>query len=494
MTKTNEDTKDFGKKILGMKKVKESYVVLSLYKDIDLMIQSGLKVDAFGTKVWKFYFSLLERAVRKGIRKADSVVIGALVDEIGGDTKAKYDEFGGFDTIEDGIEMVQVENLDGYVLELSKTNVIINLVKAGFPINTVQELDSLMAMEVSAIQTAFELKVANCFSGLDSGEKVEDLSDGLWDMVEEANKGIFKGYPYASKLLNHYTNGMSLGNITMLSANSGVGKTFITVGEVLPSFIQNELGKKKLTIMANEEDSRKWKQAIVVWVANNVFKGEFEKQRFNTGGFTKDELTLLKQSVEWLNNAMEKGQIEFVGFNNFSMAKAIAIIKKQAKTKGTEYFILDTLKMDSTSRESEQVWLQLQSNMVHLYDAIKSQTNNVHVFVTYQLGKSAMQRAYLDQSALGVSRNVVDVVSTLLIARKAFDSEKRVAGTNEGGLQVREHGMEGVIKYMDSEKDYFIIFPAKNRFGTTNEQMVFEVDMALNVIKDFGYVRIQQDF
>ena len=477
-----------------MKKVSESYVVLSLYKDMDLMIQGNLSVELFGNKVWKYYFDLLERAMKKGIKKVDSVVMGALVDEIGGETRDKYTEFGGFDTIEDGLEMVQVENLDSYLLQLSKINTILKLIKLGFPIKTVEVFDHFMAMSIEDIQKSFENDLANCFDGLDNGEKVEDLSDGLWDMVEEANKGVFKGFPYASKLLNHYTNGQSLGNITMLSANSGVGKTFITISQVLPPFIKNEFGKKRLTIMANEEDSRKWKQAIVVWVANNIFEGSFDKSRFNVGGFTKDELTLLKKAVKWFEDAVEKGQIEFVGFNNFSMSKAISIIKKQAKTKQTEYFILDTLKMDATSRESEQIWLQLQSNMVHLYDAIKSQTLNRHVFVTYQLGKSAMQRAYLDQSALGVSRNVVDVVSTLLIARKAHDNEKRKNGASEGGLQVREHGMEGVVKYMEEDKDYFIIFPAKNRFGTTNEQMVFEVDMARNIIKDFGYVRIQQDF
>src|SRR5690606_25471125 len=118
-------------------------------------------------------------------------------------------------------------------------------------------------------------------------------------------------------------------------------------------------------------------------------------------------------------------------FNSFSMKKAIKLIKKHNAVQDVKYFILDTLKLDSDEvSENSQAWLQLQQNMVKLQDVIKESALNVHCYVTYQLGKSAMLSRYLSQNSLGVSKNVVDVVSTLMLVRKALESEKE-GGKNE---------------------------------------------------------------
>ncbi|MGR5954349.1 hypothetical protein ACT7DP_30795 [Bacillus paranthracis] len=107
---------------------------------------------------------------------------------------------------------------------------------------------------------------------------------------------------------------------------------------------------------------------------------------------------MLKKGVDWLDEKMEEGTIRFINFNSFSMKKAIKMIKKEATLNKVKYFILDTLKMDSDEvNENAQAWLQLQQNMVKLYDVIKPSNKNVHVWVTYQLGKSAMLTRYLSQ-------------------------------------------------------------------------------------------------
>lgn len=473
--------------IKDKKKTTESYVVLSMFKNTDLYIDSNVTLETFNVPVWKYYFTLLKKAVEKEIKVIDEISLGVIISEGGKELQDNYQKYGGWETIEQGKDLVIEDNFNSYLQELKKINAILSLVKVGFKIDTVDKFNNTMALTLEGIQEMAEKTIANCFTDIDDNEKVEDLSDGLWQVVLDANEELYRGFPYNSPLWNEYTNGMSLGNITMLSANSGVGKTFLTVAQVFPTFVAEGINEK-LTILANEEDSRKWKQAIIVWVANNIYNGSFDKRRFNKGRFNTDELALLKKSTEWLKERMASKQIEFVAFSSFSMKKAIKVIRKQAITKDVKYFILDTLKSDSDS-ENEQIWLELQKNMVKLYDAIKSQTLNRHVFVTYQLGKSAMNKRYLDQSSLGVSKNVVDVVSTLLLARKALDSEK-----GDGGVQVREVGNESIVKYMNKEKDYFIIFIGKNRMGTTSQQMVVEVDMGKNTVTDFGFCKIEAEF
>lgn len=473
---------EFRNTLVDIKNTAESYVVLSIYKNTELYFDNKLSTDDFHDPIWKFYFALAKKAIESEKKKLDEIVIGLLVSE--NETLQKmYDDYGGFNTISNGITFVQEENFNSYLVEVKKFNALLRLHDFGYPI--MQKFEVYRGMTVDAIQQALEGALSAVFADVEVEEKLEDLSMGLWQTVMDAHEGKSRGFPYASNLLNDYVNGMLVGNVTVMSANSGMGKTFFTLSQVLPNIIEF---KERLLILANEEDSSKWKREIITWAVNNITGGDFRKNRFNKGHFSDDELKTLKTGVDWLNEAMKEGYITFVNFNSFSMNKAIKTIKKHVAIYNTKYFILDTLKLDSDAVNSDaQAWLSLQQNMVKLFDVIKPSNLNRHVWVTYQLGKSAMMSRFLSQNSLGVSKNIVDVVSTLLLMRKALDSEKE-GGKNE--LQVKTK--EG-IKKMSKDKEYFIIFLGKNRMGETHRQLVFEVDMGRNIVKDFGTCLIEND-
>ena len=172
------------------------------------------------------------------------------------------------------------------------------------------------------------------------------------------------------------------------------------------------------------------------------------------------------------------------------MDKAIRLIKTMTVKKGIKYFIIDTLKLDNDagSNVSDISWLQLQQNMVKLYNVIKPSAKNVHVWVTYQLNKTNRSR-FLDQSSLGMSKNVADVVSTLLLTRKILATEKK---QDANGLTVKSFENREVA--LDPEKDYRIVFIDKNRSGSTSKQIVLGVDMGRNIIRDVGYTIVPEDY
>ncbi|MED3440250.1 hypothetical protein P4393_12365 [Bacillus subtilis] len=474
---------DFRKDLVRLKSTAESYVVLSLYKTPELYFDNNISVDDFHDSVWKFYFAIAKKAIKSGRKVLDDVIIGLTVGE-NEQLQKMYDECGGYQTIATGMTFVKEENFDSYLTDVKKYNALIRLHDVGYPI--MDKYDVYKVMSADAIQEALEGMLSSIFADVEVEEQVEDLRDGLWGTVMDAHEGKLRGFPYESALLNDYVNGQALGNITMVSANSGVGKTFFTLAEIFPNMIKfNE----KLLIMANEEDKAKWQKEIITWAVNNMVGGEFLKNRFNKGEFTADELTLLRKAVDWLNKQMQEGIINFVNFNSFSMSKAIKTIKKNAAIHDIKYYVLDTLKLDSDAiNANTQAWLQLQQGMVKLYDVVKPSNKNLHVWVTYQLGKSAMLNRYLSQNSLGVSKNVVDVVSTLILVRKALQSEKE-GGNNEVKVKLPN----GVYTKMSPDKEYFIVFLGKNRMGPTNYQLVFEIDMGRNIVKDFGTCIIEQD-
>jgi replicative DNA helicase len=485
MSSTLEQKREeFRKMLKNIKNTAESYVVLSIYKNTELYFDSNLTTDDFHDPIWKFYFAIAKKLIEDDKKVLDDIVVGLVVSE-NEQLQKIYDEYGGYQTIANGISFVQEENFDGYLLDIKKYNALLKLHDLGFPI--MEKFDNYKIMSIDKIQQILEGVLATVFADVDIEEKVEDLSDGLWQVVEDAHAGKMRGFPLTSSLLNEYMNGLALGNITMLSANSGIGKTFLTISQILPNMIEfNE----KLLILANEEDSVKWKRELITWAVNNMTGGDFPKHRFNQGEFSKDELDMLKKGVNWLNEQMNKGIIQFVNFNSFNMKKAIKLIKKYAKIHGVKYFILDTLKLDADAlNENAQAWLQLQQNMVKLYDLVKPSNLNLSVWVTYQLGKSAMLQRYLSQNSLGTSKNVVDVVSTLMLVRKALHSELE-GGKNEVEVKTKD----GKKVKMNKEKEYFIIFLGKNRMGATHRQIVLEVDMSKNIVTDFGTCLIEQDY
>lgn len=475
---------DFRKTLIETKAIAESYVVLSIYKSTELYHDAKLDIKDFDKLEWKFFYSIAKKLIDEKKKVLDDITVGLSVsdnEQLG----KMYEEFGGWNTIQNGLTFVKEDNFDGYVRDMKKTNALIKLHDLGFPI--MKNFDAYKLASVESIQDKLEQVLSTVFAKVDISETIEDLSQGLWKTVMDAHEGKNRGFPYNSALLNDYANGMATGNITMLSANSGMGKTFLTLAQILPNMIEfNE----KLLILANEEDISKWKREIITWAVNNVIEdGDFEKKRFNQGNFISEELALLKKGVDWLEEKMTEGTIRFINFNSFSMAKAIKMIKRECTLNDVKYFILDTLKMDSDAvNENVQAWLQLQQNMVKLYDLIKPSNRNVHVWVTYQLGKSAMLSRYLSQNSLGVSKNVVDTVSTLMLVRKALESEK-TGGKNE--VSVKLHN--GKLEKMEVGKEYFIMFLGKNRMGETQRQLVFEVDMGRNIMTDLGTCLIEQD-
>lgn len=473
--------------IVAHKRLAESQFVLSIYKNPELVHDYEIEPTTISDMGWRIYYYIARDLINhKKLAVLDSIVVEGFVKDKGGLVKDLYDKSGGWDTIAKGKKMITEKNIESFYADITRYQIALDLIKKGFPIE--QNWEQFKDMSIADLNDALEGEIASIFVNSEINEdKVLEIMDGIDEMIEEADKGINSGLPFASDLLNSIQNGQVLGNITMLAGHSGLGKTFMLLTQTIP--VALETGEP-LMIMANEEDLQKWQRDLLTWTINNVLKGDFKKERFNQGAFTPKERELINEAKTWISERIEEGLIRFVNFGVFSMDKAIRYIKKYNDFYGVKYFIIDTLKLDNDTNAANSIgdksWLQLQQNMVKLYNVIKPTAKNCHVLVTYQLNKSQRGR-YLSQNDLGMSKNVADVVSSLILMRMAVESEK-----GEKGLQAKT--LDNKIKWMSADRDYFIMFWDKNRQGNTSEQAVVRVDRGRNIVKDLGKVRISQDF
>lgn len=477
---------EFRDELLRHKRNAEMQYVVSLYSDVEYYDEYNMDAKKNLTNPhWTMYYALLKNMVeKKHYSTIDEVSVELYMSGANEKLKKMYENAGGWATIEEALQIIETENIEAYYNEVIRYSALLKLNDAGFDIQHNWDLyNRLSYEELSQVVSGV---VDTVFSEVDlGGEKVKDIKDGIKGMIDEADKGVNRGLPVGSRVLNSVINGQTLGNITMVGGASGIGKTFTTLCQVLPSVIKE---KEPLFVMCNEEDLAKWQKEILTWIINNPMKSEFIKSRFYQGGFTKEERGHLDKAVEYLEEMVEDGLIRFVNFETFSMAKAIKLIRRYSTQYEIKYFVVDTLKLDNDigSKINDNTWLLLQQNMVKLYNTVKPTAKNVHVWVTYQLNKSVKTR-YLDQSALGISKNVADVVSTLLLIRDVLESEK---GAN--GLTVKKQN--GTKVQLSEDEEYMVVFIDKNRQGSTSNQVVWRVDKGRNIIKDVGFTKIAQDY
>lgn len=495
--KVNKDKVGIFKDISKYCEACEANIVSCLWKKPELFFdyaEDKINRDEFLHNQWKVYYEIGKEIVTKEEKpNLDEITVGFYLEKHL-KLKEKYEEYGGFNTIDCAKAYVAIENLDGYILELHKWNLIINLLFQGYPV--MERLKDFKDMTSEEIYDEYEANLHNIALNVDTEIKSYNLCENIDELLDYCDKGLDKGFPIVPQILNDKIGGLALGSIYLLGGLSGTGKTTLTIEWLLPSmFIHNE----RMVVLINEEDEKKWQKEMLTWIINNITdftdekgnlqvinpkKIQFTKKRFREGGFTEDEWHCLRQAKYYLEMKKNNRNITIIPLHQYSVKTVIKLIKKYA-TIGVDYFVLDTFKHDYNNMSADP-WLAMMTDMIRIYDVVKPINKNVHIWVTFQLskGKSARER-YLCQDNIGMSTNMVDVASTLLLIRRVWEDEKQ-GGKNE--LQVfRLEGKTKIPVILDPDKNYVIVFTDKNRRGDTQQyQIVAESNLGLNTYKEIG--------
>lgn len=211
------------KKVLEYKIAAEANVVSIIYKSPDKIYDTRLTIDNFSDNVWKVYFEIAnELILKEGKNVLDDITIGLYLEKHP-KLKAKYYEYGGYDTIQNAMGYVKVENFDGYVSELRKWCAVIKLCKRGFPVK--DRLSDYADMTAEEIYNEFEAYLNDTFANIDSDIKSYDICDGIHELIDSLDNGSTVGLPYYDMpILTKETGGQYLGSITLLGGMSNAGK------------------------------------------------------------------------------------------------------------------------------------------------------------------------------------------------------------------------------------------------------------------------------
>lgn len=475
--------------IIEWKTAAEATVVSILYKKPDLLRQTRLMEEEFDQNEWRVYFVILKDIILKEKKNViDDIIIGIYLEKHP-KLRERYEEFGGYETIENAGEYVKEESFEGSLIELRKWGAILKLAKKGWV--SQKKLKEYADSSVNEIYNEFQVYINDVFANIDYGIKTYDISDGLRELIDELDQGMEIGLEYANMpLLSHETGGQRLGTITLVGGISNSGKSSLIRNCALTSIIKND---EKIVVILNEEDDKKWKREFLVTVANNILNEDLQKHIVRNGNYTQHNREILERAAEWIEEHVKKHMITIIPLQFYTTATAIKLINKYSAM-GVNYFIIDTFKLDS-GKVSDNSWLQLQQNMVAINDAIKAESNNVHIMITFQLTKGSTRIRHFTQENIGVSKNIVDVASTCLMIRNLYDDER--PGEKKELTIYKIIGDSGKSKTkvtLDPDKYYQILFITKNREGSHDYQIVLEHDLSRNILKEVGYTHVPMDF
>lgn len=469
----------------------EANIVSIFYKKPDLMYDYQLKLEDFTENTWRVYWQIaFDIVIKERKSTLDEITVGLYLEKHG-KLKQKYDEYGGFETIEKATEYVKIENLNGYIAELNKWNTVLLLLKNKFPVY--DRLSEFADMSLDDIYAEYEAILNHIFINAYEETKSYSIDDGIDELIDELNRGMAVGLPYNDMpLLNKETGGQLTGNITLIGGLSNMGKTTLARSLCIPATIKNG---DKLVIILNEEGTKKWQRELLVWVANNIYKFDLQKFVVRDGKYSDEVMEMLRKCADWIKTKASDNTITLIPFNKYRTDKAIKVIKKYASL-GVKYFILDTFKADSGSR-NDKMWLEMQQAMVDIYDTVKTDGGkDVHIVITFQLAKSSSRQRFYSQDNIGQAKNIIDVASTCIMIRDIFDDE--YTGEKNALKVYRLEGKNGKSKIpvnLDHEKHYQLLFIVKNREGVANSvQIVVEHDMSRNLLKEVGFTSVPVDF
>lgn len=413
----------------------EGNIVSSMMADMLLIDETTFESKDFLTEDGLFYFGMLKQLRKKGFHSLDEVTI---LSNLSSDIIDKYEERGGWNTIQHQIDIINTKNFDTYADVLYRENILKKMYDDGFNLTSQIEVNGkkviplklLRKMSAEEVLDWYEARMMSYGSGYSSKILEEDEIDFDDEFIESCQDGEENGIPFADAgldvnmetincfpFLSRQINGFLPGTLNMIGGFSSVGKSTWWV-TVLMALLEQD---RKILIISNEEDARKFKIKFIVWIlAKQQRYFNLTKKKMMSGNITDEDREHIKEAQEyWRENY--KGRVKFI-----SIADAdISLIKKKVRENvlryGYDTVLYDTFKIQLDSLSGNRPDLGLVADSRELDKLAKKY--NILMLASVQLAESLKGKLFLDASVLSNSKQIKEILENLVLMRTVYSDE-----------------------------------------------------------------------
>lgn len=472
--------------LLSGRKEIEGNVVSCFFKDMLSLDETKLEPENFITKDGRFYFSMLKKLREGGFNFLDEIAILSNLPE---NVVASYEERGGWDTIQHQIDIVNEKNLDTYVDNLYRENVLLNMYRDGFnlekpieikqkdgAIKEVAPLKFLRELTAEEVTDWYTLRISEYNTGTSTKILEEENIEFDDAFIESCKEGISAGIPYdyagtdvngekmsCFPFLSTQTIGILPGKLHMMGGFSSTGKSTWWITMIMALLHQG----RKVLIISNEETADKFKIKFLVWLLykhNRYYS--LTKKKLSGGDVSEEAMKQIKIVQQWWDEQGYKDCIHFVSTDDADMNVVKKKVREYALRCGFDTVLYDTFKIQESDYDGRRQDLSLVRDSRDL-DKLARKYNLI-MLASVQLAESMKGQLFLSASTISQSKQIKEIAESFFLMRSAFDEELDPRSKYYCN-PFQSRTVDGVYKEIPFEPDrtntYRILFVEKNRNG-----------------------------
>ncbi|MGL4571719.1 MAG: hypothetical protein ACRCVJ_11720 [Clostridium sp.] len=461
-----------------------------ILKEPETLIDNDINIKLLSEE-GLFYVGIVDRLYKKGIEIIDEIHFLTEVESVG--LKDKYTEMGGYSTIKEMMDIIDIRNTSAIIDEWTKWNLIKKYKNKGI-LDIDMHWDKLISMTSSQVIDYLEYNVTDVDIDVCSDIDFENL-DLTDEEIDEIMSGVNIGINYGkhSSILNYLSMGLPKGDLTMFSSYTNGGKSSFVMNNVVIPISEQKI---KLCIVANEQRSIVYKLLLQTYVLTerlNYWK--LNRKKFKSGNWSDEDKIMINKARQIIKEEYAP-YITFVKLYDYDMKKVNKIAKRLSK-RGLECLVYDTMKY---SGEDDSVWLSLVEDSKALFQ-ICSKLNLAGV-VTLQLYAGTKNKVRtIDESCLSNAKQIAEVFSEMFgfrdIWEDEFDGEafdikpyKLKRDSNGKFTSEKEYLNKSEKTQLDKDKKYKIFFHFKTRNDESGKAVLYEFLGYQNKWNELGYCTV----
>ena len=425
----------YDKRLLEGRLTVEGNVIGCIYNDPLMLDELELSAKDFITEDGVFYFSLAKQLRKAGYSVFDEVTILSSINDT---VLSAFDERGGYKTIKNLTDIINIKNADVYLDNLYRENIILGLYRDGFnlfqptewngkeiiPINLFRKMDSETVMDwyesrLSTYGTGYSSKVIEegyidfddgYFDKMDSGEDVGVPFDIAGDDV---NLEEMRCLPFLSDQIGGYNDG----TFNVLAGHSSVGKSCMWTTIAMALAYRG----RKILIISNEQKKKVFQDNFLLFILYKYFRYyDITKKKIRSAALSDKDKDMRKKAQDyWRKYYKEK--IKFISIADADMKIVRKKIRENVLINGFDTVIYDTMKIDFSENPNDNTWVALIKDSRE-FDKI-AKKYNIIMLASLQLAMHTKGTLFLDGSELSMGKQSIEVMESLLLMRSVYTEE-----------------------------------------------------------------------
>ena len=400
-----------------------------------LLDEIELESTNFLTEDGAYYFSLARQIRDKGFTSFDEITI---LSNISPSIEIGYTERGGWDAIQNLIDIINDKNWDIYIDTLYRENILIGMYDDGFnllkPINIrnkqIIPLDMFRKMDSESVLDWYESRLSSYGTGYTSKVLEEEEITIDDDFIKDCEEGLENGVPFdiAGKdvtngemnclpFLSRQINGLMDGTLTMLGGYSSTGKSTLWI-TILMGLIYRG---RKVLIISNEQKCKVFKISFIIWVLYKHFRYyNLTKKKLLSGDINDEDRKQIKLAQNYWNTNYSS-KVKFIAIPDADMTIVKKKIRENVLKYGYNVVLYDTFKLDFTDDKDSKEYISLIKDSRELDKIAKKY--NVIMLCSLQLALNTLGKLFLDASVLSMSKQIKEILENLLLMRSVYPEE-----------------------------------------------------------------------